>query len=209
MVQPHAVRLLEEVLDAQTASFSNEVGEYGFERGIGRVGIVGVLDVRQLCVAFRAGTYLRAGAAEGIAQELSTGDEDASGLQVGGRGGERSPQIGLRAHVANGVVNDDRREGAAQAHIAHIAHEVLDAGIQPPGVREHVLGEVERSGLEVGRPVRQVVPAADAKLQNIVAAAAQRLAQPSASRSAARQGAASSAYCSGGLITGQRSARSW
>ena len=100
-----------------------------------------------------------------LADVVGREDGHAAGPQVLGRGRERCPQVRLARHVADGVVDQHRVEGAPQAQRAHVADQVLALGIDRRADGQHRRRDVGQGELQPALEVRRHVPAAGTELQ--------------------------------------------
>jgi hypothetical protein len=106
------------------------------------------------------------GGLEVFAEMVRTEERHAAGPTMQKRGLDRPPQIGLRRHVAHGVMDEDRVELPRESHRAHVAFDMLAFRIQRAADRSHAGGRLHEDHLEPVLQMRGVVAAAAAELQH-------------------------------------------
>lgn len=137
------------VFDLQAFGPANEEGHDDVHGGICRIGVVNVFDVGQLAIGVAACDMIYLRRDEGVAEIVGRHQKEATGLKVGGRSGEGREQIILCVHVADSIMNQDGGEFALQSNRAHVADNMLDAGIELLRMGKHRGGKVYGGGVKL------------------------------------------------------------
>ena len=98
---------------------------------------------------------------------MEEGDTTGAAMRIGSD--ECAEQVVLAGDVADRILDEDRIEGASQAHAAHIALEVLQIRVNLLAGCQHIRREIDQGHAEVALEVRGVIATARAQLEDVAA----------------------------------------
>jgi len=83
-----------------------------------------------------------------LAHVIGTEQRGAAGRAVHGRGLNRRPQVSLRRHVTDGIVDEDAVELTPEPDAAHIAFDMLALRVQAVADLEHAGRAIDENHAE-------------------------------------------------------------